>query len=207
MRSVSNFDRVAFVYDKLAWFVFGEEITKAQRTYLQEISQQAKVLILGGGTGWIAKELLEVNSTCSIVYVEASAAMLNRTRDRMSDKDMTRIQLVHSDKIPADEAFDAVITNFFLDLFPTSKLEGIIKQIGSVLKPAGNWIITDFVDEGKWWQRMLLRAMYLFFKLTTNIESSSLPPWPSMIEKDSASISATSFYHGFIRSVIVRYRN
>ena len=83
MKTANSFDRVAPIYDTLARIVFGRSIILAQLFYLKEIPVNARVLILGGGTGKVAHALLQLNNTCQIVYVEASVAMLEKTRSRI----------------------------------------------------------------------------------------------------------------------------
>jgi len=205
MKTVNNFDNVAPVYDVLAGVVFGNSIIRAQLFYLKEIPAYAHILILGGGTGKVACALLQLNTTCQIVYVEASAAMLESARSKIGLNDRSRVRFVHSSEVLSNETFDVVITQFFLDLFPVSKLEGIVKSIRQMLKPGGAWIITDFVDNGKWWQRAMLWIMYRFFRITTNIEAASLPPWQGMTARDSHGLKFADFYGGFIRSMMARY--
>src|SRR6187401_1800947 len=113
MRS-NSFDRVALFYDALARMVFGKSMKESQFFYLDKVPEGAKVLILGGGTGWLAKQLLQINLSCTIVYKEASVEMISRSRKRMSEDDLKRIQFVHSSEIESGETFDVVITNFFL---------------------------------------------------------------------------------------------
>lgn len=47
----NNFDRVASAYDTLARTAFGGSLKKAQCHWLHQIPADAKVLVLGSGTG------------------------------------------------------------------------------------------------------------------------------------------------------------
>jgi|SRR5688572_27754561 len=204
MRS-SGFDRVALLYDALAGMVFGKSMRESQFFYLDRIPSGAKVLILGGGTGWLAKRLLQINLTCSIVYQEASGEMISQSRKRMSEGDLKRIRFVHASEIVPGEAFDVVITNFFLDLFQPSGLNDVVSQIKSSINQNGLWIITEFIDEGKWWQKILLKTMYVFFRITSGIQATSLPPWENTVHQNGMIlVESKGFYKGFIRSEVVK---
>ena len=201
----NGFDRVASRYDALAEMVFGKSMQESQFFYLARIPAGAKVMILGGGTGWLAKRLLQMNPSCSIVYLEASAEMISQSRRRMNDDDLRRIQFVHSSEIVRGETFDVVITNFFLDLFQPSSLNNVVLKIKSSINQDGLWIITDFVDEGKWWQKFLLKTMYVFFRITSGIEAASLPPWENIVRQNGIiTLESKGFYKGFIRSSVAK---
>lgn len=201
----NGFDRVALFYDVLAKAVFGSSIRESQFFYLDRIPEGASVLILGGGTGWLAKRLLQINVSCTIVYQEASERMLELSRDQMSEEELRRIQFVHASEISSNETFDVVITNFFLDLFHPTSLNEVISKIKRSLDPRGIWLVTDFVDEGRWWQKFLLNTMYLFFRITSKIEATSLPSWEDILTKNAMTVvDSKGFYNGFIKTEIVK---
>ncbi|WP_333818700.1 class I SAM-dependent methyltransferase [Ohtaekwangia sp.] len=196
-----SFDRIAPVYDTLSRLVYGKSMVASQRHFLAAISSHATVLIIGGGTGWIVQELFAVNSTCSVVYVEASQEMIRQTEKKIKPKDASRIRFVWSEEIPVGAVYDCIITNFFLDLFSEQHASNRIHQIKNILKEDGCWIVTDFVDEGRWWQKILLKSMYIFFRTLSKIEATSLPPWRLQLEREGLRRKASQkFYHGFIES-------
>ncbi len=58
MKSTMNgFNRIAGVYDFLAKLVFGKHIRRSQEHFLKMVIQQNKVLVLGGGSGWILESI------------------------------------------------------------------------------------------------------------------------------------------------------
>ena len=75
-----SFDRIAPIYDKLSYLIFWGNIQRAQRFFLTSIPPQAPVLVIGGGSGDILIELLNYSTLRHITYVEASTAMLNRSK-------------------------------------------------------------------------------------------------------------------------------
>lgn len=201
MQPLNQFDRVAFLYDAMARLVFGKTIAEAQKYFLKDIADGSLVLILGGGTGRLAKELLKAKPNCRIVYVEASSRMIELARKETGHSD--KINFFHGteENIPAIK-FDVVITNFYLDMFTPESLAGVSARIKSALKTHSLWIATDFVDEKKWWQALLLKLMYWFFRSACRIESQTLPDWKEAIENQAMIKTATqTYYAGFIHTV------
>lgn len=198
-----SFDVIAPVYDQLSRIVYGRSIVSAQQYLLKYVPEGSNVLIVGGGTGWIIEELFAVNKTCSVVYMEASQKMLEKAQKRIHSSDQSRIQFLLQADIPLEGSYDVVITNFFLDLFPTGKLVRVIQQLKNVIKDNGSWIVTDFVDDGKPWQRLLLKLMYFFFRNVSKIEATVLPPWQALLtETGMRKAEAKRFYAGFIETAI-----
>ena len=200
MRS-TNFDGVAAIYDTLSNVVFGRSMVRAQTFYLRDIPSGAKVLIIGGGTGWLLNELLVVNSTCSVWYIEASAKMLDLTKERIS-KSSNVIHLIHGteNSIPPDIKFDAVITHFYLDLFPQTSCDQVIQKISRSMHAKSMWLVTDFINT-TWWQNILLAVMYKFFRVTCHIEASQLPEWQDLVKRNGfVEVKSELFFWKFIRS-------
>ncbi|HEY8938239.1 MAG TPA: class I SAM-dependent methyltransferase [Cyclobacteriaceae bacterium] len=195
--SVNNFNRVAFLYDALVRLVFGNAMVKAQTFLLSTIKANATILIIGGGTGWILKTL---RPDCEVWYVDASSKMIGKAREQDVD---CKVHFIHGTEndIP-DRQFDIIITNFYFDLFTTTKVEVVINKIKTRMKSNAYWIATDFVDD-VWWHRFMLGIMYLFFRLTCNIESKILPAWTeSFNQNDFQVIESKTFYAGFIKTVL-----
>ena len=202
----NNFNRVAFIYDWLAKVVFGSVIRKAQNCFLETIRNGDTVLILGGGTGWIARDLLNVRPLCRIYYIEASHRMLERARTTLGSF-TDRVTFIHGteDAIPEGTVADGVITNFFLDLFTTENLSDVIGKIQLRLKPDFYWLVADFVRGTTIKHKMMLWLMYRFFRMACQIDACRLPSWQAVL-KDAGllAISERDFYDGFIRSAVYR---
>lgn len=202
-KTLNDFDSVAKIYDVLNKFVFGKSMVDAQIFFLLEVPEHAKVLILGGGTGWLLNELVKGNTTCEIWYIEASTAMLELSK-RVTVKAKQRIHYIHGTQssIPQNISYDIVITNFFLDLFSERSCEEVIKKIGASIHPHCRWIVTEFENK-YWWHRLLLKSMYMFFRATSNVEASKLPDWKGLIYKQNLVESkSASFYGAFIKSTM-----
>jgi tRNA (cmo5U34)-methyltransferase len=202
---MNNFDSVAGFYDQLSTMVFGTAIRRAQTTHLSDIPQGSNVLILGGGTGWLLSELSEANPTCKVWYIDASSRMISRSKKNIRNSTQ-EIVFIHGteNSIPVGIKFDAVITNFYLDLFPQDLCISIIHKIRSAIQTNGLWLVSDFINT-TWWHGVMLRIMYGFFRLLCGIEGSSLPPWKNLLEKNGFKEDKSGeFFGGFIKSAVFR---
>jgi len=189
----------------LARLVFGATIRDAQLYFLSDIPKGANVLILGGGTGWLLDALLKLNPHCHVWYVEASHRMLERTRKKVNIQPTTIVHFIHGteEMIPSNVRFNAVITNFYFDLFSRASLQFVIRRILGSLMPDGKVLVSDFTKTNVWKHRLLLTIMYWFFKLVCGIESSHLPDWQAELSNAGLDeFKSKKFYRGFIRSSI-----
>jgi ubiquinone/menaquinone biosynthesis C-methylase UbiE len=202
---MSNFNAVASFYDRLAEMVFGGAIKRAQTAYLETISPGANVLILGGGTGWILMELFAINPTCKVWYIDASSRMIDLAKRTVQDS-KHHVIFIHGteDSIPPAGSIDVVITNFYLDLFPPASCDKVIQKISTAMHAKSIWLIADF-DDTTWWHGVILRVMYIFFRMTTGIEASSLCNWRKLMERNGFQVKeSTEFFRGFIKSAVFR---
>jgi len=204
--TLNSFDRIAPVYDRLAGMVFGTAIQDAQRAHLDALSTAREILILGGGTGWLLKDLLQRNLSARITYLEASQRMIDQARKSLMDADRLRVAFVHGTEewLLEENRFDAVIINFFADMFTAPELVKILQRLDLVLRPGGQLLCTDFVDDVRW-QRALLSAMYTFFKVTAGLRNHQLAPWRKLIPDEGFErLRSKTFWKGFICSEVYR---
>lgn len=200
----SDFDKVAFIYDRLAKLIFGRSITESQKHFLNGIPTRAKVLILGGGTGWILEELLLLKPDVKVCYIEASIKMIERTKRRKTSG--SSVQFIHgTEKYIPNDQFNVVITNFYLDLFTTESLKKVVTGIKESLAPNATWIATDFRNR-TWWNKALLTLMYTFFQITTNIEARKLPDWNGvLLESGGRQTESKYLYGNFIEATVYQF--
>ena len=208
-----SFSPVAGFYDALARLFFGSNLQKAQADNLINIPDKARILIIGGGSGWILQQVLQNTQNSSIVYLEASASMLHKTEKLnkdLSHPNRIEYRLGTEENIGNTEKFDIIITNFFLDLFSPIYLSLLLDKLYRALAPNGKWLITDFVKPAnnnisKWWAPVLFKSMYLFFRVTCSISATALPDWENNLKTFSlVKINSAYFYHGFIKTIAFR---
>ena len=199
MKTNSGFDFIAPVYDWMARLVFGKAITESQTIFLNRIPAGAEILILGGGTGWLLEKISEQNKSCKILYVDASAKMIKKSKLRKTQDEVQFVQGVLQD-IPEQRRFDVIVTNFYLDLFSDSNLKIVIEQIHAHTKPSSQWLVADFIDT-VWWHRMMLRVMYVFFRVVAGIDGSQLPVWGNALQAQGWAKAAEQLhFRGFINT-------
>lgn len=202
-KSLNNFDAVAKVYDTLSFLVFGNTLFEAQLSFVNVIPNDARILMLGGGSGELLREILKVCPDCTVWYIEASREMIRIASKK--NKSPTNVHFIHGTEsdIPLQHRFDVVITNFYFDLFPTEKLGRIIEAISLSCTSEVRWLVTDFRHPQNWWQRILLKTMYLFFRTVCNIEASTIPDWQQkMAVADFSPRQVKYFYHQFVVAAV-----
>lgn len=196
----SNYDNAAWFYDRLSRLVYGRALVNAQAALLPLIPPNAKVLVAGGGTGWIIEEITKIHSSgLIIIYVELSENMMKLSKQR--NPGGNKIIYINS---PVEEAslnndVDVVITSFLFDNFLPETFHRVFYYLHRLLKPGALWINTDFQLSGKWWQPLLLKSMYLFFKLLGCMEAKRLTDADPYFKEGSYQIlTKKSFFNDFI---------
>ena len=190
------------------WYSDGS-VRNAQLCFLGDIGHRGKVLILGGGTGWLLVELLRVNPDCEVWYIEASSAMIRRARSKINDIEKARVHFINGTEahIPTHLRYDTIIANFYFDLFSASSLEKVLGQIRSVISHQGKLHVSDFTNNSIWWQSALLSGMYFFFRVLCGIEATDLPDWQRQISKYKFEHKSSRLFYGkFIKSVVFEIR-
>jgi ubiquinone/menaquinone biosynthesis C-methylase UbiE len=177
MPHTANFNHIAFAYDFTARLVFGRSIQEAQIAFLDLIPAGSRVLIIGGGTGWIIPKLFAASDIRQLVYLEASEQMIHRAKRNAKGVAFHKIQFVNGTQDLLSElgTFDVVLTFFFLDLFPAKELDKIIPQLHLSLRNNGLWMISDFnPNTSTHWQKALVQTMYFLFRLICRIQAKQL---------------------------------
>jgi ubiquinone/menaquinone biosynthesis C-methylase UbiE len=203
--SLNRYDSIARVYDQLAKLAFGDQIIDSQVHFLTSVPDNSTVLIIGGGTGWIAKELLKIKPRCRITFVDASAKMISIAK-ASNVSTLVNIDFVHGteDNIP-EGRYDVVITNFFLDLFSPKELDVVLQKIKARLVPQAIWLVTDFQKPKTMWQKFVLAFMYRFFAFVTRLKNRELSNLFEGIKKIGfTEIETAEFASGFIKATVLK---
>lgn len=180
----ADFGPVAGFYDLLAGLVFGGALRRAQRAALAAglPAGAPRLLVLGGGAGWVLTEIWRQRPQAQVLYLEASAAMLARTRARLGrypPPPGAALELRQGTEaaLRPEEQFDAILTFFVLDCFTEAALPGALARLQAARRPGAPWLVADFRPARRGWRRWLVRAMYVFFGLTVGLRARRLPPW------------------------------
>lgn len=209
----TNFNAIAPIYDRLAGLVFGKALQQAQAVHLSMVPEHGKVLLIGGGTGWLLEQLLTQKPHVQVTYLEASPKMLHLTERRLQKlplavREQVYLRLGDENSLPQNAAFDVVITPFLLDLYPDARLTHLMDRLQAALKPAGLWIFSDFWPTAApplAWQKLLLQTMYRFFGVVSQVRATQLPDFEKHFSQRPLHIlRVQSFYRGLIQARVYR---
>ncbi|MFB9865036.1 class I SAM-dependent methyltransferase [Rufibacter immobilis] len=208
-----DFDFIAPVYDALAQLVFGKAQQKAQAQFLELIPPGARVLVLGGGSGWLLARLLQKSNPAYVLYLEASSQMLRKARTRYQNFSSAgaemEFRLGTQDQLLPNEKFHVVLTPFVLDLFTAPQALHMMQRLTQALLPGGLWLHTDFYlapeKRRQIWQKPLLWAMYRFFRQVSGISGTGLPPFEALFSQVGfVTKQEAFFFHRFIRAQVLQ---
>lgn len=201
-----SYDRLAKHYDFLSRLVFFKSQVRAQTEQLIYIKNCKNLLIVGGGTGWILKDLNRLTESINITFVETSAKMIELAK-RVNTHH--QVEFVHQDIDDYNTTikFDSVLTPFLFDNFDDSKAENVFVHINSMLLENAFWLYTDFRLDGKWWKNILLKSMHLFFSLIKVVKVNTLPKMENAFTTNGYALrSEKLYYSGFIEAKVYQKR-
>lgn len=201
----NDFNSVARPYDFISRLVFGDALVRAQVSLLSQVSPNSRILIVGGGTGWILEQISKIYSSgLDIVYVESSSKMIELSKKRILKNNNIFFINAAVENYQTETQFDVIITPFFFDLFKKAKIEILFSGLNEKLKVDGLWLYTDFIPtiyQTKIWQKLLLKTMYLFFGILSKVEASELVDMDLYFAEKYRKISEGWFYGKFVRSI------
>lgn len=172
---------------------------------LHHLKERDRVLILGGGSGEILKELDKLEITLSISYVELSSKMIKIARSKQPFKNL-EVDFINQNAQNIDlPKVDVVITNYFLDVFTLKNLSIIMKKIDLALNASGIWLCADFKKTNSILKNSLIKLMYLFFKIFSRLEGSELQEFEAQfMSLGYKKIDAKSYFGGLIVSSVYK---
>ena len=202
----ANYDKIATVYDLLSRIVFGKSIVNAQVSLLKCLpAGEYRLLIVGGGTGWILEELAKQRPQgLTIDYVEASAKMIELSKNRGCATNTVNFICLPIESFESGHLYNVIITPFVLDNFDEQKLEQVFYKLDALVADGGTWLYADFVyskETSPGWQKLLLKIMYFFFRISTKIETGELVATEKLFEKSYRKKMEAGFYFNFIKAI------
>lgn len=165
------------------------------------------MLIVGGGSGIILEDIAHIHTGgLHITYVEISSRMMAKAKRR--NWGQNRVDFVNESIEQFNgTCYDVIITPFLFDNFKKEKVEQVFAQLNSYLAHNGLWLHVDFRNTEKSWQRLLLKMMYLFFKIVSKIEADALVNTENLFAQTFKKVAEQLFYDGFIQSVVYKKMN
>jgi len=201
-----SYDTIAGVYDILAGIFIGKALRDAQIYLVQYIPAGAKVLIVGGGTGWILEEITRMYSKgLQIDYLDISANMISKASKRNVEQNNVRFIKQSAVENFEGNNYNIILSPFFFDNFKESTMCGIFNRLHQKLQPNGLWLYTDFqvAGEHQFFQKGILYLMYTFFRTVCNIEATHLPNVTAQFAKyEYKIIQSMTFKKKFIISSV-----
>ena len=195
-----NIDRLAPWYRLVEYCAFGRALERRRFAFLSKLKTAHKILVLGEGDGRALLRLQNLAQQASIHVVELSGAMIALARRRISGAPQIHFQ--QADARTAEfgqEQFDGITTFFFLDCFKEPEALSVVLRLTQALKPGGLWLITDFAVPPSGWQRwyaaLWIWIMYRFFRITTGLQASRLPPINDLLNAAGLALIAEEQEH------------
>jgi len=187
-----SFDILAPHYRWMEFVLAGEKLHRCRKTFLDEIPAARSLLLLGEGHGRCLVECCQRFPNTRITCVDASERMLTQARRQMTRHKMgaDHVEFIHANVLswtPTGKTYDLIVTNFFLDCFRADQLEQIIFQVAAATTPKVNWLIADFQTPPAGLRRirgrLILWAMYAFFRTMTRLPAYELTTPDSFLER------------------------
>ncbi len=212
-----GFGRLAQMYEGLEHTVFGTLLTRARSACLNDLKGAENILILGEGDGRFLVSLLSHHPRAHVTVLENSAGMLRRAQKRVQAQlpnACTRVTWWHHDALTAPlpaAHYDAVVTLFFLDVFPEGSLETLVDRLSRSLKPGGRWFVADFAAPhtlSGWvrpYSRVLVALMYAFFRFQTALPAKTVVPFQPFLQACGLEpVRTQNFRGGFVYTQVWR---
>ncbi|HUZ95160.1 MAG TPA: class I SAM-dependent methyltransferase [Edaphobacter sp.] len=197
MNPEPNFNPIARPYRWLEYLTLGRALERCRLHFLPKLLNQKKALVIGDGDGRFLAALMAANLRIHVDAVDSSATMLQLLRQRC-EASATRLETHHTSALSfaPTEAYDLVVTHFFLDCLTQSDVEALIDRIAPTLTPDALWLISDFrIPEGhmRLPARILVRSLYLAFRIITGLRTTHLPDYASPLAK--AGLTRLAHHH------------
>lgn len=145
--AIGDYLRVAPFYDRLATLYSCGAIDRSRKVHLAHLPPEASLLYAGAGTGQEA--MLAAQQGHRVQLWDPSQAMLQRAaarRARLEPAARARVELINApvETLDGDTRVDAIVCNYFLNLFSAPEIPWWLDRLSAHLKPEGSLWIADF---------------------------------------------------------------
>ena len=204
-----GFGRLAGIYEGLERLAYGNLLMRSRTALLNDLAHAEHVLILGEGDGRFLVQLLALSPSCSVTVLDSSAGMLGRAEARVRKKlpgECSRVIFRHADALTetfAPNTYDALVTCFFLDVFPATMLERLVPKLRHSLKPGGVWLVADFAAPQtleqplpRFYAQAMVPLMYAFFRVQTALPARTLVSPQPFLQSAGLRLEYTQTFRG-----------
>jgi|HubBroStandDraft_6_1064221.scaffolds.fasta_scaffold115471_2 ubiquinone/menaquinone biosynthesis C-methylase UbiE len=155
-----SYDRISSRYDWQTHLATGGQNLAARLSQIEDLIPGERALYVGVGSGEDAIEAARrgVLVTC----LDLSEGMVQMARDRFAEAGAPG-EFVAADVMQyvPDQPFDAVVANFFLNVFSRITMESVLARLAGLIRPGGKLLIADFAPvRGSVVPRVLHRVYY-----------------------------------------------
>jgi ubiquinone/menaquinone biosynthesis C-methylase UbiE len=178
---------------------FGKELERRRLQFLGQVSDARSILMLGDGDGRFLRAFVERNPNAYVDFVDVSARMLAIAEKRLHANpqvDGSRVRFWCADACThpvATRKYDLIVSHFFLDCFDTEEVELLVSRVALAAAPGTRWLISEFRQPhsgiAAWGGRLLLAALYGFFKITTGLKTGRLPDYQRVLRGQGFSLA------------------
>lgn len=158
---------LAPIYQPLSRLVFGSDLLRANRAFL-DLARGKRALIIGGGDGLAYREL---DRSFTGEYWDTSPAMAKIAKQNLGKSGIE----VNCGTWPGEGEFDVVFLPFVLDTLPDPEIAELVLQISLSLNPGGMVIVSDFFPPANFIQKTIQQLMITGFRIVTRHQRSDLP--------------------------------
>ena len=154
---------------------------------LDDLGAPEHTLFLGEGPGRMLREMALRFPEMRCTVIDESASMIRQSRamadavpglagrcEWMQRDVFSWLEAVDRNK----DAFDLVVTCFFLDCFDPAGLGRLISGISSRMPPGSRWLIADFSipvrGPAHWRARGIVGMLYVFFRFVAGLQTGRL---------------------------------
>jgi ubiquinone/menaquinone biosynthesis C-methylase UbiE len=197
-----SFDALAPHYRWLEWVLAGEKLQCCRTAFLGTARPPKRVLLAGEGHGRFLSECRRQWPHARITCVDASARMLHQARRRLMEHRLSceALDFIHADVLdwtPAETQFDLLVTHFFLDCFPPSQLERVVRRLAGAAAPEARWWVADFqvpaAGLARWRALLIHKGMYSFFRLATRLPARQLTAPDQFLQREGFALRQRAF--------------
>ncbi len=155
-----SYDRISSSYDWQTNLATGGQNLAARLSQIEDLVPGERVLYVGVGSGEDAIEA--ARRGLLVTCLDLSEGMVQLARDRFAEAGVTG-EFVAADVMQyvPDQPFDAVVANFFLNVFSRPMMENVLARLSGLVRPGGKLMIADFAPvRGGVVPRVLHRVYY-----------------------------------------------
>ncbi|GGZ22429.1 hypothetical protein GCM10007049_14070 [Echinicola pacifica] len=206
------YDKLAGIYDSLAYMALGREFFASHRAFLEEVNEGDTVLFIGGGSGGVLKEISDrAGSAGRVYFVEASARMIQMAQEKISksgENAHNNVIFLHQgdfDALP-EERVDLVITQYLLDVLVDKDIEKLFQAIEQRASENVKWLVAEFTNKAS--RKWMTQSMILFFRLFTQNPRNNLPQVEDYFFAEGYTLlRQQSFKKGWIKALLYQKTN